>query len=142
MRAKATPTRRPVRAWLEANSGWHSVSYLSTVLRLDPDAVVDALGKLRRAGEVSSKPNGHRKLYSLIQGSVDQSRPVGRNMVAKRERDRAYFKAKADELRAARMAAMEAEPPKPAEPEAPRPETVAEFEARGGIVETLPVLWD
>lgn len=141
MRPKAPPTRRPIRAWLEANPGWHSVSYISTRLRLDPDAVTDALSKLRRAGEVSSKPNGVRKLYSLIQGAPDQSRRVGKDMDAKKARDRAYFKAKAAEIRAERLARMAAEPPPPPTPEAPKTETVAEFKARGGIVETLPVHW-
>ncbi|UTC27952.1 hypothetical protein [Stenotrophomonas phage A1432] len=141
MRAKATPTRRPVRAWLEANPGWHSVSYISTQVRLDPDAVTDALCKLRRAGEVASKPNGVRRLYSLVQGAPDQSRRVGKDMEAKKARDKAYFKAKAAELRAERLARMEAEPSPPSEPEQPRAETVAEFKARGGQVETLPVHW-
>ncbi|QNN97161.1 hypothetical protein P9A51_gp06 [Xanthomonas phage Xp12] len=136
--------RKGVRAWLEANPGEHSISHIASQAGLDRDAVTDVLGKMRRAGEASCRPQGHRKLYRLIEGSVDTSRKVGgRDREAKREYDRLYFQRKSQELRRQRLSRLadEAAPP-PEQPREERAETVAEFRRRGGKVEMLSAHWD
>lgn len=136
--------RKGVRAWLEANPGEHSISHIASQAGLDRDAVTDVLGKMRRAGEASCRPQGHRKLYRLIEGSVDTSRKVGgRDREAKREYDRLYFQRKSQELRRQRLSRLadKAAPP-PEQPREERAETVAEFRRRGGKVEMLSAHWD
>ncbi|UYA98988.1 hypothetical protein P9A54_gp03 [Xanthomonas phage vB_Xar_IVIA-DoCa10] len=136
--------RKGVRAWLEANPGEHSISHIASQTGLDRDAVTDVLGKMRRAGEASCRPIGHRRLYRLIQGSLDTSRKVGgRDREAKREYDRLYFQRKSAELRRERMSRLaDEQTPTPEEPREERAETVAEFRRRGGRVEVLASHWN